>query len=162
MAIPTAYGSFRARVQTGAAAAVLYHSCGNTRSKPHLQPTPILQQCQILHPLSKASDQTHILMDAVSGSYHTESQWELAFQISLKEWSLICGLELLLSVYKMKVQDAKFWDVQVQAPLFQISVQCVKVTRHFQFLFSFFFFFVIFLPFLGPLLRHMDVSRLRV
>lgn len=34
------------------------------------------------------------------------------FQILLKEWWLICVLELHLSVYKMKVQDDKFWDIK--------------------------------------------------
>ena len=36
-----------------------------------------LQQCQILNPLSKAKNWTHILMDTMSGSQPAESQWEL-------------------------------------------------------------------------------------
>ena len=39
IAAPVAYGSFWARGQIGAAAAGLCHSCSNTRSEPHLQPT---------------------------------------------------------------------------------------------------------------------------
>ena len=35
------------------------------------------QQCQILNPLSEALDQTHILMDIVSGSLPAEPQREL-------------------------------------------------------------------------------------
>ena len=44
-----------------AAAAGLHHSQGNARSEPRLH--RILQQCWILNPLSKARDQTCILMD---------------------------------------------------------------------------------------------------
>ena len=46
-----AYGGFQARGGIGAAATGLYHSQGNTGSKPHLQ------QCWILNPLSEARDQ---------------------------------------------------------------------------------------------------------
>ena len=41
-AVPTAYGSFQARGQIGAAGAGLCHSHGNSGSKPPLQPTPQL------------------------------------------------------------------------------------------------------------------------
>ena len=41
-AAPMAYGSSQARGRIGAAAAGLHHSHSNTRSKPHLQPTPQL------------------------------------------------------------------------------------------------------------------------
>ena len=58
-AIPTAYGSFQARGQTGAAATSLCHS--NAGSEPHLRFTP--QQHWILNPLSGVRDQTRILMD---------------------------------------------------------------------------------------------------
>ena len=44
-----AYGSFQARGQIRATAVSLYHSHSNTRSGPHLQPTP--QKHQILNPL---------------------------------------------------------------------------------------------------------------
>ena len=40
-----------------------YHSHSNTRSKPHLHPTPHSWQCQILNLLSGARDWTRILMD---------------------------------------------------------------------------------------------------
>ena len=39
-ATPAAYGGSQARGQIGAAAPSLYHSHGNDRSEPHLQPTP--------------------------------------------------------------------------------------------------------------------------
>ena len=42
--------------------------------KLQLRPTPQLQQCQILNPLSKARDQTFILTETMSGSYLTEPQ----------------------------------------------------------------------------------------
>ena len=38
---------------------------------------PVLQQHQIINPLSKARDQTHILIDTVSDSYPAKSQQEL-------------------------------------------------------------------------------------
>ena len=43
-AVLVAYGSSPARGQIGATAAGLHHSHGNTRSKPHLQPTPQLAE----------------------------------------------------------------------------------------------------------------------
>ena len=42
MATSAAYGGSQARGQTGAASAGLYHSHSNTRSEPHLRPTPQL------------------------------------------------------------------------------------------------------------------------
>ena len=55
--LPVAYGSSQASGRIGAAVAGLYHNHDIKGSEPHLC------QCQILNPLSKASDQTHILMD---------------------------------------------------------------------------------------------------
>ena len=49
-AAPTAYGSFQARDQIRAVAPSLHHSS---------------QQCQILNPLTKVSDQTLVLMDNI-------------------------------------------------------------------------------------------------
>ena len=57
-AIPVAYGSSQARDQTGAAAAGLCHSHLSCICSIHHS----LWQCQILNPLSKARDRTHILM----------------------------------------------------------------------------------------------------
>ena len=65
-AIPAAYGSSQARGQIGAAATCLRYSHSNVGSKPCLQPTPqhhSSQQHWILNPLSRARDQTCILMD---------------------------------------------------------------------------------------------------
>ena len=62
-ATPEAYGSFQERGLIRAIAAGLRHSPRNTRSEPHLQPTPhSSRQCQILNPLSEARDQTFNLM----------------------------------------------------------------------------------------------------
>ena len=61
-----AYVSSQARDQIRTAAAGLRHS--NTGSKPHLWPSHSLQQHQILNPLMEARDQTHTLMDTISGS----------------------------------------------------------------------------------------------
>ena len=58
-----AYGS-QTRSRMGAVAAGLHHSHSNTRSKLCLQPNHSLLQRQILNPLSKARDQTCVLMDA--------------------------------------------------------------------------------------------------
>ena len=41
-AAPTAYGGSQTRGPIGAVVAGLYHSYSNTRSEPHLQPTPQL------------------------------------------------------------------------------------------------------------------------
>ena len=46
-----------------AVAAGLHHSHSNAGSKPHLQPTPRPQQCQILNPLSEARDQTYVFLN---------------------------------------------------------------------------------------------------
>ena len=58
---PVAYGSSQARDQIRATAAGLGQSHSDTRSKPHLHRS--LHQCWIPNPLSKARDQTCILMD---------------------------------------------------------------------------------------------------
>ena len=63
MAAPVAYGRSQARCQIKAAVAGLYHSHSNVGSEPHLWPTPQLRQHQILNPLNKARDQTHILTE---------------------------------------------------------------------------------------------------
>ena len=56
-----AYGSFQASGRIVATAADLHHSHSNTRSELHSQLQ--LWQYQLLNPLSKARDQTCILMD---------------------------------------------------------------------------------------------------
>ena len=61
-AAPAVYGGSQARDQIWARAACLHHSHSNTRSKPGLQPTPQLTQCQILNPLREARGQTYNLM----------------------------------------------------------------------------------------------------
>ena len=61
-ATPAAYGVSQARGCIGGVAADLYHN--NFRSEPHLWPAPQLMAiCQILNPLSKATDRTCIFMD---------------------------------------------------------------------------------------------------
>ena len=62
-AAPMAYGSSQARGQIGATAAGLYHSHSNARSKMCLLSTPQLMETLIFNPMSKARDQTYILMD---------------------------------------------------------------------------------------------------
>ena len=57
-ASPTAYGDSQAGDLIGVIAAGLHHSHSNTRSGPHLQPTPH----GILNPLSKGRDRTGNLM----------------------------------------------------------------------------------------------------
>ena len=62
---PKAYGGSQARGQIGAVAASLCHSHSNSRSKPHLQPTPqLMTTLNPFHPLSAARDRTCILVDA--------------------------------------------------------------------------------------------------
>ena len=56
------YGSSQARGPTGATAANLHHSHSNTGSKLHLRLIPHLMAMPILNPLSKARDQTCILL----------------------------------------------------------------------------------------------------
>uniref|UniRef100_A0A4X1TY62 C2H2-type domain-containing protein n=1 Tax=Sus scrofa TaxID=9823 RepID=A0A4X1TY62_PIG len=50
-ATPAAYGGSQARDPNGAVATGLRQSHSNTRSEPHLQPTPQPRQRQILNPL---------------------------------------------------------------------------------------------------------------
>ena len=67
---PTPYGSSQARGQIRAMAAGLSHS--NSGSELRLQPT---WQCQIPNPLSKARDQTRVLMDT-NRVVSTTPRWE--------------------------------------------------------------------------------------
>ena len=57
MATSVEYGSSQARGRIGAASAGPHHSHSNAGPKPH----------QILNPLNKARDQTHILTGTMSG-----------------------------------------------------------------------------------------------
>ena len=57
-ATPTVYGGSQARGRTEAEASGLYHSPSNTRSEPHLQPTP-----QLTATLSEDRERTCDLMD---------------------------------------------------------------------------------------------------
>ena len=54
-----------ARCQIRAAAARPMPMPQQHGSKPHLGPMSHLRQCQILNPLSEASDQTRILVDTI-------------------------------------------------------------------------------------------------
>ena len=68
------------------------HSLSHTGSKTHLRPTHCsLWQCQILNPLSKARDQTHILTDNMSASWPAKPQWELQ--------KLFCFLLTQIQIY---------------------------------------------------------------
>ena len=53
------------------------HSHSNTVSETHLQTALLLGQHQILNPLSKDREPTHILMETMSGLYPAKPQWEL-------------------------------------------------------------------------------------
>ena len=58
-----ACGSSQVRGQIGAAGASLCHSHRTTGFQPHLWPPPQLTAMPDPYPLTKARDQTHILMD---------------------------------------------------------------------------------------------------
>ena len=62
-AAPKAYGNSQARGQIGATTAGLHHSHSNAGSELYLQPMLQLTAMWILNPVSKATDQTCILMD---------------------------------------------------------------------------------------------------
>ena len=72
MAVPLAHWSSQGRGWIGAAAACLYHNHSNMGSELHLvtHTTHISQQYQILKPLIRAREQTHILMDTSEFCYH--------------------------------------------------------------------------------------------
>ena len=83
-ATPVAYGSCQDRGPIRAVAANLYHSLG---------------QCQILNPLGKASDGTHILM-VTSWACYCWAKWELWYS-DILNWSVtkisfIEGLSLVV------------------------------------------------------------------
>ena len=60
---PVTYGSSQTRDQIGATAASLHQSHSNDRSRLHPWPMPQPLATPILNPLSKATGQTHNLMD---------------------------------------------------------------------------------------------------
>ena len=60
---PAAYGTTQDMDLIRAIAAGLHHSHSKVGSEPHLRSTPQLRECWIPIPLSKASDQSCILMD---------------------------------------------------------------------------------------------------
>ena len=62
-ATPAAFGSSQTRGLIGAVAAGLCHNHSNAKSELHRWPTPQLTASQILNPLSKARDQTCILVN---------------------------------------------------------------------------------------------------
>ena len=68
MAVPAAYGSSQTGGQIRAAAEA-YTTAMATLNPSHIHDLHCsLQQRQIFNPLSEARDQTHILMDTMSGS----------------------------------------------------------------------------------------------
>ena len=69
------YGRSQARGQIGGTAAGQCYSYNKTGSKLHLQPTP--QLMAMPDPLSKARDQTHILMDTSQSFISAMPQQEL-------------------------------------------------------------------------------------
>ena len=83
-ATPEVYGGSWTMGRIGAAADGLRHSYSKGGSKPHLQPTPQLTATPILNPLSRARDQTLILMDAswVGYCWATMGTQESAFLVS--------------------------------------------------------------------------------
>ena len=68
MATPVAYRSSQARSRIGAAAAAYAAAIATLDPGRICDLQHSLQQCWILNLLSKAKDQTHILMDTTSGS----------------------------------------------------------------------------------------------
>ena len=70
-ALPSAYGGSQARGRIEAVPPSLHHSHSNTRSVLHLPPTPRGSwQHWKLNPLSKARDQTCVLIDASQIRFH--------------------------------------------------------------------------------------------
>ena len=65
MTAPVAHGSFSARSRIGAAAGGLYHSYKTPDTSCICDLHCGSGECQIFNSLSKARDQTHILMDTV-------------------------------------------------------------------------------------------------
>ena len=59
--------------------AYIHHNHINTTSKPHLSPTHGSGKHQILNPLSKARDQTSVLMDTSRPCYHWAATVTLFF-----------------------------------------------------------------------------------
>ena len=80
-ALPAAHGGSQARGSIRPAPAGLHHSHSSARSEQNLGTMLSLQQRQLLNPLSKARDQTRILMETMSGFSPTELQQELPFPI---------------------------------------------------------------------------------
>ena len=74
-AAPAACGSSQARGQIGAVTDSLHYSHGNAESELCVKPTPQLMASRILNLLSKAKDQTCILMDT-SGVHNLLSHSE--------------------------------------------------------------------------------------
>ena len=71
------FGSPQARSQIGAVAESYTTAIATQDLSCICYPCNSLWQCQILNPLSKTWDQTHILTETMSGSYHAQIQREL-------------------------------------------------------------------------------------
>ena len=84
-----AYGISQTRGQIGTVTDGLYHSHSNAALSHIFDLHCSLRQHQILNPLSEARDQTHILMDTVSGSPPAKPQRELLRATIFKTGSLL-------------------------------------------------------------------------
>ena len=76
-ATPAEYGSSWATGWIGAAVASPHHSHSNTKSEPHLRPTPQLVAMPDPSPIERGQGWNHILTDTMSVSWPTEAQGEL-------------------------------------------------------------------------------------
>ena len=95
-ATPAAYRDSQAKGGIRAVAPGLRHSHSNTRSELHLQPTPQLHQRRILIPLSKARDQTHILMDTSWIRFPCATTGTPHYQVLTAHLGLLLGREQYL------------------------------------------------------------------
>ena len=110
------------------------------------------QQCQIFNPLSEARDRTHNLM--VPSQIRFWCTWRELFFLFFK-----CDFtkKILISYVVHIVSVGQRWS-----RLYSITCSSFLIRRWCDYSFFCFVLFFVFLLFLGPLPRHMEVPRLGV
>ena len=78
-------------------------------------------QCWILHPLSKASDRTHILMNTSQIHFCFPTRGSPPFLPLTQKCTLFSSQRFLPSIYQMDVRSLQNWDGEERIPGFPLE-----------------------------------------